>query len=60
MEKFKILVDIAERYNTGDDSHWYFAADMTAIAVNEALDLVGLTLDESMTITQKIEWLKGL
>ena len=60
MEKFKILVDIAESYNTGADSHWYFAADMAASAVGKALDLAGLTLNESLTITQKIEYLKCL
>ena len=60
MEKFKILVNIAESYNTGADSHWNFASDMAINAVDKALDLVGLTLDNSMTTTQKIEWLKVL
>lgn len=60
MEKFKIQLDLAERYYSGNESHWSFSKDMAEECVKSALKTLDLSLPHSMSVDRKIQWLKAL
>lgn len=59
MDRFKIQLDLAERYHSGIESHWNFSNDMAEKSVESALKSLDLSLPDSMSVGAKIQWLKA-
>lgn len=60
MEKFRMFLKLAKLYHSGEDSHWRFSQDMAKRFVESAERSIGLNLDSSMSVEQKIRWMECL